>query len=48
MRDADPTASAPQIVERLAHHGIEADPAYVRTVLSRTKQQRNTTEGGYL
>ncbi|MFF2864527.1 hypothetical protein ACFVSX_32185 [Streptomyces rubiginosohelvolus] len=48
MRDADPTASAPQIVERLAHHGIEADPGYVRTVLSRTKQQRNTTEGGYL
>lgn len=48
MRDADPNASAPQIVERLAHHGIEADPAYVRTVLSRTKQQRNTTEGGYL
>ncbi|MFW3477483.1 hypothetical protein [Streptomyces microflavus] len=47
MRDADPTASAPQIVERLAHHGIEADPAS-RTVLSRTKQQRNTTEGGYL
>ncbi|MFJ1782537.1 hypothetical protein ACIOKA_38160 [Streptomyces anulatus] len=48
MRDADPTASAPQIAERLAHHGIEADPGYVRTVLSRTKQQRNTTEGGYL
>ncbi|MFD8469087.1 hypothetical protein ACFV10_28765 [Streptomyces cyaneofuscatus] len=48
MRDADPTASAPQIVERLAHHGIAADPAYVRTVLHRTKQQRNTTEGGYL
>lgn len=47
VRDADPTASAPQIVKRLAHHGIEADAAYVRTVLSRIKQ-RNTTDGGYL
>ncbi|CAK7288658.1 hypothetical protein [Streptomyces misionensis] len=47
VRDAHPTASAPQIVERLAHHGIEADAAYVRTVLSRTKQQRNGN-GGYL
>lgn len=47
MRDAHPTASAPQLVERLAHHGIEASDAYVRTVLSRTKQ-RNATEGGYL
>lgn len=47
VRDADPTASAPQIVKRLAHHGIEADAAYVRTVLSRIKA-RNTTDGGYL
>lgn len=47
VRDADPTASAPQIVKRLAHHGIDADPAYVRTVLSRIKA-RNTTDGGYL
>ncbi|MFD7995493.1 hypothetical protein [Streptomyces mexicanus] len=48
VRDADPTASAPQIVQRLAHHGIEADAAYVRTVLSRINRQRNTTDGGYL
>lgn len=49
MREEHPTASAPQISERLAHHGIDADAAYVRTVLSRVKQQqRNTTEGGYL
>ncbi|HEX5567102.1 MAG TPA: hypothetical protein VFY14_09305 [Streptomyces sp.] len=48
VRDADPTASAPQIVKRLAHHGIDADAAYVRTVLSRINRQRNTTEGGYL
>ncbi|MFD8839830.1 hypothetical protein [Streptomyces griseofuscus] len=47
VRDAHPTASAPQIVERLAHHGIDADAAYVRTVLSRIKQQRNGN-GGYL
>lgn len=47
VRAAEPTASAPQIVKRLAHHGIEADAAYVRTVLSRIKQ-RNTTDGGYL
>lgn len=48
VRDAHPTASAPQIVEHLAHHGIEADAAYVRTVLSRINRQRNTTDGGYL
>jgi hypothetical protein len=48
VRDADPTASAPQIVQRLAHHGIEADAAYVRTVLSRINRQRATTDGGYL
>ncbi|MFG2276689.1 hypothetical protein ACGFNY_43895 [Streptomyces chartreusis] len=48
VRDADPKASAPQIVKRLAHHGIEADAAYVRTVLSRINRQRNTTDGGYL
>ncbi|MFD8777544.1 hypothetical protein [Streptomyces sp. NPDC059916] len=48
VRDALPTASAPQIVERLAHHGIDATDAYVRTVLSRVKQQRNSTDGGYL
>ena len=48
VRDADPSASAPQIVQRLAHHGIEADAAYVRTVLSRINRQRNTTDGGYL
>lgn len=48
MRDADPAASAPQIVQRLAHHGIDADAAYVRTVLSRINRQRNTTDGGYL
>ena len=47
VRDADPSASAPQIVKRLAYHGIEADAAYVRTVLSRIKQ-RATTDGGYL
>ncbi|MFE5482995.1 hypothetical protein [Streptomyces sp. NPDC056527] len=48
IRDADPTASAPQIVERLAHHGIETDAPYVRTVLSRTRQQRIKGNGGYL
>ena len=48
VRDADPAASAPQIVERLAHHGVEADAAYVRTVLSRINRQRNATDGGYL
>lgn len=48
VRDADPNASAPQIVKRLAHHGIEADAGYVRTVLSRINRQRNTTDGGYL
>ncbi|MFE9812433.1 hypothetical protein [Streptomyces sp. NPDC005548] len=47
VRDALPAASAPQIVERLAHHGIEASDAYVRTVLSRTKQ-RGAGNGGYL
>ena len=46
--DADPSASAPQIVKRLAHHGIDADAAYVRTVLSRINKQRTSTEGGYL
>lgn len=48
VRDAHPTASAPQIVQRLAHHGIDADAAYVRTVLSRINRQRNATDGGYL
>lgn len=48
VREADPNASAPQIVQRLAHHGIEADAAYVRTVLSRINRQRNATDGGYL
>lgn len=48
VRDAEPNASAPQIVQRLAHHGIEADAAYVRTVLSRINRQRNSTDGGYL
>lgn len=48
VRDAEPTASAPQIVQRLAHHGIEADAAYVRTVLHRINKQRATTDGGYL
>jgi hypothetical protein len=48
VRDADPNASAPQIVQRLAHHGIDADAAYVRTVLSRINKQRSTTDGGYL
>ena len=48
MRDADPTASAPQIVQRLAHHGVDATDAYVRTVLSRINRQRATSEGGYL
>lgn len=48
VRDADPGASAPQIVKRLAHHGIDADAAYVRTVLSRINRQRNATDGGYL
>lgn len=48
MRDADPNASAPQIVKRLAHHGVDADAAYVRTVLSRINRQRAATDGGYL
>jgi hypothetical protein len=48
VRDALPTASAPQIAERLAHHGIDASDAYVRTVLSREKQQRPASDGGYL
>lgn len=48
VRDADPNASAPQIVQRLAHHGIDADAAYVRTVLSRINKNRNATDGGYL
>ncbi|MFE1949906.1 hypothetical protein ACFW9D_05490 [Streptomyces sp. NPDC059524] len=47
VRAAEPTASAPQIVKRLAQQGIEADAGYVRTVLSRSKQ-RNATDGGYL
>ncbi|MGX1632657.1 hypothetical protein ACWGUL_01165 [Streptomyces albidoflavus] len=47
VRDKNPDASAPQIVERLAHHGVDADAAYVRTVLSRINKQRATT-GGYL
>lgn len=47
VRAAEPTASAPQIVKRLAQQGIEADAGYVRTVLSRIKA-RNTTDGGYL
>ncbi|THA29202.1 hypothetical protein E6R18_25155 [Streptomyces sp. A1277] len=47
VRAAEPNASAPQIVKRLASHGIEADAGYVRTVLSRIKQ-RDTTNGGYL
>jgi hypothetical protein len=46
-RDADPGASAPQIVDFLWHHGIDVSDAYVRTVLSRTKQ-RNAGNGGYL
>ncbi|KIF66303.1 hypothetical protein HY68_37025 [Streptomyces sp. AcH 505] len=48
MRDADPAASAPQIVKRLAHHGVDADANYVRTVLSRINRQRAATDGGYL
>ena len=47
VRDALPAASAPQIVQRLAHHGIEADASYVRTVLSRVNRSR-ATDGGYL
>ncbi|WP_030188131.1 hypothetical protein [Streptomyces violaceorubidus] len=47
VRAADPGASAPQIVKRLAQQGIEADAGYVRTVLARSKQ-RNITDGGYL
>ena len=48
IRDAYPAASAPQIVERLAHHGIETDAPYVRTVLSRARQQRIKGNGGYM
>lgn len=49
MRDALPEATAQQIADALAPHGITADAAYVRTVLSRAAQkspQQGT--GGYL
>ncbi|MFC8447654.1 DUF2637 domain-containing protein [Kitasatospora sp. NPDC057223] len=49
MREALPDASARQIAEALAPHGITADAAYVRTVLSRDAQKNpQQGTGGYL
>ena len=49
-RDALPGASAPEIAQHLAQHGITADAPYIRTVLSRDarKAKPNPTNGGYL
>lgn len=48
MRDALPDATAPQIADALASHGITADAAYVRTVLSRAAKTPPQGTGGYL
>jgi Protein of unknown function (DUF2637) len=49
IHDAHPTASAPEIAHHLATHGITADAAYIRTVLSRTaKKIDRKMPGGYL
>lgn len=49
VRDAHPTASAADIAHHLAQHGITADAAYIRTVLSRTaKKSDSKLPGGYL
>ncbi|WP_035796472.1 DUF2637 domain-containing protein [Kitasatospora mediocidica] len=48
MRDALPDATAPQISDALASHGITADAAYVRTVLSRAAKTPPQGTGGYL
>jgi hypothetical protein len=48
MRDALPDATAQQIVDALAPHGITADAAYVRTVLSRAAKTPPQGIGGYL
>lgn len=49
IREARPDASAGQIALHLAQHGIAADSAYIRTVLSRTKPKgQQPGNGGYL
>lgn len=48
MRDALPDATAQQIADALAPHGITADAAYVRTVLSRAAKTPPQGTGGYL
>jgi hypothetical protein len=45
IHEADPTASSPQIVERLKRHGITTTDGYVRTALKRAKEKRG--EGFY-
>lgn len=49
IRDAYPAASNAEIARHLAQHGITADAAYIRTVLSRTaKKTDRPMPGGYL
>lgn len=49
VRDAFPSASPAEIAHHLAAHGITADAAYIRTVLSRTaKKTPRELSGGYL
>jgi hypothetical protein len=43
--EAHPAATAPQIAERLAEHGITATASSVRTVLSRERKRRRDTSG---
>jgi hypothetical protein len=45
VHEADPAAAAPQIVTRLAEHGITATASYVRTELSRVRKRRRDTTG---
>jgi hypothetical protein len=43
-----PDDAAPQIVERLAQHGITVTASYVRTELSRERKRRTASSGtGY-
>lgn len=49
IRDAYPAASNAEIAHHLAQHGVTADAAYIRTVLSRTaKKTDRPMPGGYL
>lgn len=46
--EADPSAGAPQIVARLAEHGITVTAKYVRSELSRDRKRRAASSGtGY-